>query len=181
MKTPLFGPGLGRDLVNLTVGHVRKAGEDITKVVPRVNLATAAALDNRVNDRAALASLCRADEKPVLLPDGRRANGVFNQVVVDLQTTVTEENLQCRPLAQGVIDGLAQQTLRQVSMAGFEKQEGLLQPSGSVDPIWDPNVPGAFGAPVYALALNGAELFVGGSFHSIGGLLRACLKKAFTR
>ena len=61
----LLGPGFG--LVNLPVGQVRKASEDIAQVGPRVKAAPSAAFDNRVNDRAALTSLRRSDEKPVLL------------------------------------------------------------------------------------------------------------------
>lgn len=47
-----------------------------------------AALDDGVNYRAAFAGVGRADEELVLLAEGRWANGVFDQVVVDIDAPV---------------------------------------------------------------------------------------------
>jgi hypothetical protein len=48
--------------------------------------------------------------------------------------------------------------------------------NGSIDPNWNPNL---FGSPavVYALAASGTNLYVGGSFTSMGGLFRNSLAK----
>lgn len=60
----------------------------------------ATAFDYRVEDRAAFARPGVADEEPVFLADGRRADGVLHAVVVDLDADVIEEILQRGPLAQ---------------------------------------------------------------------------------
>ena len=44
----LFGPSFRRDFVDLVVGHVREAGEDVPEVGIRVQTPTAATLDDRV-------------------------------------------------------------------------------------------------------------------------------------
>ena len=47
-----------------------------------------AAFDERVEDRPALARTGVTDKEPVLLADRRRADGVFHEVVVDLDSAV---------------------------------------------------------------------------------------------
>ena len=84
--------------------------------------------DHGVEDRAAFAGPGGADEEPVLLPDGRGANGVFDEVVVDLDAPVAPIDFQRGPLAQRIIDGLAGQTLREMASAGFEAKESVLEP-----------------------------------------------------
>src|SRR6185437_4711939 len=70
-----------------------------------------------------------AEEEPVFLADGGGADGVFDQVVVDLQTTILEEDQQCGPLIEGVVDGFAHEALRQVTTDGFQSHQGTMQPS----------------------------------------------------
>jgi hypothetical protein len=41
------------------------------------------------------------------LADGRWSNGVFNQVVVDLQMAIFQEHRQCLALSQGIVNALA--------------------------------------------------------------------------
>ena len=71
--------------------------------------AAAAALDDGVDDGAALAGVGGADEEPVLLAERGGADGVFDQVVVDLQAAVGQVEQEGGPLAEGVVDRLAEQ------------------------------------------------------------------------
>ena len=76
------------------------------KVSLGIDGSSAAAFDQRVNDRPALASSGFAHEEPVLFADGGGADRVFNQVVVDLDTAIAQEDFERVPLPQSVIDGL---------------------------------------------------------------------------
>jgi hypothetical protein len=53
-----------RDILNLPVGHRRQAGEDIAEVSVGFDTVTAAALNDRVDDRAAFSSVGVAEEEP---------------------------------------------------------------------------------------------------------------------
>ena len=79
----LFGPGFRRDFVDLVVGHVREAGEDVPQIGIGVEAAAAAALNDRVNDGAVFPGPGLADKEPVLFAQGGGPDGVFHQVVVD--------------------------------------------------------------------------------------------------
>ena len=83
-----FAPGLRRDFGDLPVGHVRQSCEDVAKISERIQPASAAVFDDGINDGAALAGFGLADEEPVLLADGRGADGVFHQIIVDLNPAV---------------------------------------------------------------------------------------------
>lgn len=124
-----FGPGFGGDVFDLPVSHLREAGEHFAQVSVRVDASTPAAFDDSVKDRAALAGFGLADEEPVFLAHGGGADGVFNEVVVDLDTTVFEVDAERVPLAEGILDGLPEQALRKVLPAGFEAHQGTLYSS----------------------------------------------------
>ena len=78
----------------------------------RIDAAAAATLDNGVKDGAALAGVGIAEEQPVLLSEGGRSNGVFHEVVVELEATIFEIDTQKRPIGERVIDGLAKSAAR---------------------------------------------------------------------
>src|SRR5277367_338347 len=122
-----FGPGLGRDLCYLVVGHFGQTGEDVAEIGVGIDAAAAAGLDNAVDDRAALSGSGFADEEPVFLANGGGSNGVFDEVVVDLQSAIFQEHRQGWPLAQGIVDGLAEQALREMAMAGAKADQGAFQ------------------------------------------------------
>jgi len=122
-----FGPGRGCDFGDLLVGHVGQALEEFAQVGVGIDFPAAAALDERVDDGAALTRARFADEEPVLFPKCRRPDGVLDEVVDNLDAAVLEVNLQRGPLAQGVGGGLTQQALRQVAAAGFEEDECFAQ------------------------------------------------------
>ena len=89
------------------VGQMREAGEEVAEVCVGIDVPAAAAFDDGVNDRTALASSRFADEEPVLFSDGSWPNRIFHKVVVDLDAAVPQVNFQGAPLAQGVINRLS--------------------------------------------------------------------------
>jgi transposase InsO family protein len=95
------------DFGDLAVGHIGQAHEHLTKIGKRIKTAPAAVLNDRINDGATLAGMGIANEKPVFLADGGGPDGIFHQVVVDLDSAIFQKDLQRRPLAQRIIHGLA--------------------------------------------------------------------------
>lgn len=81
-----------------------------------------------------------ADKEPVFLADGGGTDGIFDQVIVDFQAAVFQPGLQVGPLVQGVVQSLAQGTLRQVAPAGFEKLDG--PPANSMVNLYCRPLPG---------------------------------------
>ncbi len=73
-----------------------------------------------------------ADEEPVLYPELGRADGILNEVVVDLDGPVAKVEFQSVPLLYGIGDGLAHIALGQV--AGAEFEERLLDPAQDGSP-----------------------------------------------
>ena len=80
--------------MDLPVGHVRQTGENIPQIGIRIDSASAAAFNDRVNDGSPFSGIGFADEQPVLLPDGGWSDGVFHEVVVDLNAAIIQEHLQ---------------------------------------------------------------------------------------
>ncbi len=109
------------------IGQMWEAGENVAQVGVGIDISAAAAFDDGVDDRATLTGTGFTDEEPVLFTDGGGADGIFHQVIVDLDASVAQVNIQGAPLAQGVIDGLAKQALRQIEPAGFEEEQGFVQ------------------------------------------------------
>src|SRR5206468_3198572 len=106
-----FGPGCGRDPGDLVVGHIGQASQHVFEIGVGINAPATAGFDDGVNNCSALAGIRVAHEEPVLFSKGSRTNGIFHQVVVDLNPTVTEINVQRSPLAQRVVNGDAHQAL----------------------------------------------------------------------
>src|SRR5271168_507979 len=94
----LICPSFGCEVFDLPVGGVRQAGEDVVQIGVRIESATAAALDDGVEDGAAFPSFGFADKQPVFLTEGRWPDGVFDQVVVDLDASIVEVNTQLGPV-----------------------------------------------------------------------------------
>ena len=59
--------------------------------------------------------LWSSSKQPVLLSDCGRSNGVFHEVVVELEATIFEIDTQKRPIGERVIDGLAKSAARQIA------------------------------------------------------------------
>jgi hypothetical protein len=58
-----FGPGLGRDLGDLPVGHLRQTDKHVTEISERVKATPSAVFNNRVNDGTTLTGIRIANEK----------------------------------------------------------------------------------------------------------------------
>lgn len=110
----------------MPVGHVGQAGENFTKISKRVKTASPTVFDDGVNDGAGLAGVGITDEEPVFVANGGGANGVFDQVIVNLHPAIIEINFQRAPLAQGIFYGLTQQALRQMASAALESNQRAL-------------------------------------------------------
>ena len=81
-----FGRRQGGD-VGL-VRHRRKPGGHIFDGDERIDAVVLARHAGGINDRRALARLGVADEQPVLFPQRRRPDGVFDQIVVEAAAAV---------------------------------------------------------------------------------------------
>ncbi len=103
------------------------ADEDVAEVGVGIDPAAAAAFDEGVEDGAARAGFGGANEEPVLFADGGGADGVFDEVVVDLDAAVAEIDGEDGPLAGGVVDGLAEGTLREMAATYLESGQGALE------------------------------------------------------
>ncbi len=99
------GPGFGREVGDLPVGGGGQAREDVTQVSVRIESATAAAFDDGVEDGRAFAGLGFTDEQPVLFAQGGGANGVFHEVLIDLDASVVEVNAELRPEVERIVEG----------------------------------------------------------------------------
>ena len=110
-----LAPRFGSDFRYLPVGHVGQASQYVAQIAVRVQIAATAAFNDGVEDGTAITDGGVADEEPVLLTQRRGPNGVFHQIVVEFNAAVVEPNFECAPLTQGVNNGLAHQTLRQIS------------------------------------------------------------------
>ncbi|MFT4177719.1 MAG: hypothetical protein QM627_13855, partial [Luteolibacter sp.] len=80
----------------------RQTGQDIRQVIPRIDAKTAAVFHDRIEDSGFLACGFTPDEEPVFGSELGRANGVFDEVVVDLDPPVGEPGFEMPPLVEGV-------------------------------------------------------------------------------
>ena len=79
-------PARGRERAEIVlIGHSRHSREHDAQVGERVCAVALAGNDDRVDDRGALAGVGVTDEQPVFLADGRGADGIFDEVVVEGQ------------------------------------------------------------------------------------------------
>ena len=67
-----------------------QALEHIGEVILRIDSAAAAAAQDGVDDSASPAGIGMSNEEPALAAHGRGADGVFDQVVVDFKSAVTQ-------------------------------------------------------------------------------------------
>ncbi len=100
-----------QDAEVVPVGHGRQPFEDVGEIGFRIVAVTAGAFHQGVNDGGALAGGFSAHEEPVLFPDGRWPDAVFDPVVIDQQFAVAEIEGQPVPEPEGIVDGLAKRAL----------------------------------------------------------------------
>lgn len=58
--------------------------------------------DDRVEDGRALAGIGMADKQPVLLADGRRSDGILDQIIVEARFAVAQVRSQRLPVVEQV-------------------------------------------------------------------------------
>jgi len=80
----------GKQAVNLGNVYRRQTAEDIREVVLRIDAPAAAADQDRVDDGAAPGGVRMFDEEPPFATHRGGPDSVFNQIVVDLETTVLQ-------------------------------------------------------------------------------------------
>ena len=104
-RGPVAGQQRGQVVL---IGHSRQAGEHVAQVGERVLAMATARLDERVNDRRALAGIGVTDKKPVFRAELGRADGVFHEVGVQAGAAVAQVGDQGFPLVEQVAAGLAE-------------------------------------------------------------------------
>lgn len=119
----VFGPGAWGELGDLPVGGVGESGEDISEVGVGVDMVTTTGFYQCVEDGAAVTCISIAEKEPVFLSNGCGADGVFDEVVVDLNLSVTEVDAEQCPVGEGVIDSHAHGTPRKVMAGGLESDQ----------------------------------------------------------
>lgn len=92
-----FRPSLRGEVFHLPVGGGGQFGQHIAQVSVRIQTTPAAAFDEGVEDGAAFSGLGLAEEQPILFAQGRGPDGIFHEVIVDLDAAVFEVNAQLRP------------------------------------------------------------------------------------
>ena len=103
-----FVPGSGRQDARLAGFHGGQARQDVGEVFTHVDFETTAVFDDGVEDGAFAPGIAVSYEQPVFLTKFGRTDGVFYEVVVDLDPTVGEVAFEILPLVEGVGDGFAQ-------------------------------------------------------------------------
>lgn len=96
------GPGFGGEPMDGLVRLGGQALEDACEVCGRVDALAVAVGDEGVERGGACAALRVAHEQPVLLADGGGADGVLDEIAVDLHATVAEEHTELRPLVERI-------------------------------------------------------------------------------
>jgi len=95
--------------------HGRQCIEQFFEIIRWVDAEFAAGFHKAVDDCAGLARVGTAEEQEVLFTDGGRADGVFDEVVVDLERCVFEVQIQCVPALERIGDGIAEVALWQLA------------------------------------------------------------------
>ena len=104
-------------------GH-GQALDDVLEVGLRIDAEIAGTDEQGIHDRGTFAGFGAADEQPVLFADGTWPDVVLGVVVVDLDAAVFKKCLHGGPLAEGVVERLAQSALGP-DAGGDEAFEGL--------------------------------------------------------
>ncbi|MBV6501932.1 MAG: hypothetical protein CJBNEKGG_04491 [Prosthecobacter sp.] len=89
-RSACLGPFLGREACVVLRGHCGHPGEHVAQILKGIDAATAAGFDHREHDGAAFTRFRIADEQPVFLAHGGRADGVLDRVGIDLHKAVTQ-------------------------------------------------------------------------------------------
>ena len=108
-----FLPVGGGEFARVFGEHTWQPGEDVCQVFFGVDPQAAAVLDDGVEDGAFVSGFFVADEHPIFGSKLGRADGVFYEIIADLDSPVAEVGLEVRPLVDGVAEGFAEFALGQ--------------------------------------------------------------------
>ena len=103
--------------------HPRQARKNVGEVFTNINFQAAAVFHDGVEDGAFAPGLAVSNEQPVFLAKLGRPDGVFNQVVVDLDPAVCQIPFEILPLIESVVDGFSQFASREYpALAEFDDE-----------------------------------------------------------
>ena len=103
-----FLPFGGSELLGVFGLHAGQAGEDVGEVFFGVDAEAAAVLDDGVEYCAFFSGFFSTDEQPVFSPKFAGADGVFYEIITDLDAPVAEVGLEVGPLVEGVAEGFSE-------------------------------------------------------------------------
>lgn len=86
-----------------------------------IDALSAAIFDERIKERCFVTTLWGAEKKPILLTDGSGADGIFDEVIIDLNAAVCQVDAEAGPEFERVVEGLAKTTLREDALRKFGK------------------------------------------------------------
>ena len=87
------------------------AGDDVAEIGFRVEAVQLGGLDDGVYDGSAFAASVRAGKKPVLTPNGQRADSTFSGIVTDVETTIGGIASESIPTRERIANGLSESAL----------------------------------------------------------------------
>ena len=114
----IFRPLLRCKVGDIPVCAFGDAGEHVAQILMRIDAASAATFDNRVDHGAALSGLGVSKKQPVLPADSRRPNGIFHSIVVDFDAAIADIFDERLPVREGLTDGLAKAARRKMPSGG---------------------------------------------------------------
>jgi len=110
-------------LVEPFVGVVGNAGEHVAEVDERVDLVQLGCSHQRIDGRRQAGTVVRASKQIIFASQRHRTNLVFNQIVINLQTTIV---------------GVANQTLSITEHSGNRLKNSVLKTPGETN-VWEKN------------------------------------------
>jgi len=108
---------------DLTVTHRWQPGQHVSQIGIGIDAAISATSDDRVNHSTAPPGFFVSDEEPVLFAHGRGSDGVFDEVVVDLDSAIGDEHRQHGLLTESIGEGFAEKAFRKMDSTALEPDE----------------------------------------------------------
>ena len=97
--------GEGGDVVDGPGGELR---QDVVEVFTQIDLEAFAGLHDGEDGRDFGTGFLTADVQPVFATEREGTHGILAEVLIDLDATILEVNLQSRPLVEGVLAGFCE-------------------------------------------------------------------------
>jgi hypothetical protein len=116
-----------REFGNLPVCALGDAGKLFSQILMRIDTASVATFDNRVDHGAALSGLGVSEKRPVLLAESCRSNRIFHTIVVDFDTAIGGILGVKLPLRERVADGFPKCARWEMPLGGLHFFKGSLE------------------------------------------------------